>query len=330
MPITKLEPLRLKDEFYLNIEKALADYFYRLIYAPMYNEVADEIGKDWAQIYNAKSQELAEPLQKHLLKMLVTGRVQYLDGRFYGGFDSRVTRAIKSLGGVYDVRGKFFSLPEKKLTDNIRIAIGTAYSKFEKVHGQIIKRLDDLQSAIDSGNLAIFDPREQIGVTVRKMDRDLNKTLKPLTIDYKPSDNLVEFILEKYGNDLTKYIKNWNIETIQRLRDRVSSNAFSGYRASSLAEEIAADYGVSARKAKFLARQETSLMLSTFREGRYKEVGIEEYEWQTAGDSRVRDMHKHLNRKIFSWENPPIIDDYGHRGNPGEAFGCRCVAAPVL
>ena len=73
MPITKLEPLRLKDEFYLNIEKALADYFYRLIYAPMYNEVADEIGKDWAQIYNAKSQELAEPLQKHLLKMLVTG-----------------------------------------------------------------------------------------------------------------------------------------------------------------------------------------------------------------------------------------------------------------
>ena len=228
MPITKLEPLRLKDEFYLNIEKALADYFYRLIYAPMYNEVADEIGKDWAQIYNAKSQELAEPLQKHLLKMLVTGRVQYLDGRFYGEFDSRVTRAIKSLGGVYDVRGKFFSLPEKKLTDNIRIAIGTAYSKFEKVHGQIIKRLDDLQSAIDSGNLAIFDPREQIGVTVRKMDRDLNKTLKPLTIDYKPSDNLVEFILEKYGNDLTKYIKNWNIETIQRLRDRVSSNAFSG------------------------------------------------------------------------------------------------------
>ena len=67
MPITKLEPLRLKDEFYLNIEKALTDYFYRLIYAPMYNEVADEIGKDWAQIYNAKSQELAEPLQKHLL-----------------------------------------------------------------------------------------------------------------------------------------------------------------------------------------------------------------------------------------------------------------------
>ena len=223
-----------------------------------------------------------------------------------------------------------YDIPKKKLTDNIRIAIGTAYSKFEKVHGQIIKRLDDLQSAIDSGNLAIFDPREQIGVTVRKMDRDLNKTLKPLTIDYKPSDNLVEFILEKYGNDLTKYIKNWNIETIQRLRDRVSSNAFSGYRASSLAEEIAADYGVSARKAKFLARQETSLMLSTFREGRYKEVGIEEYEWQTAGDSRVRDMHKHLNRKIFSWENPPIIDDYGHRGNPGEAFGCRCVAAPVL
>lgn len=328
--MAKIQPLKLKDKFFLGIEKELKEYFYSLIYAPLYYDVADEIGEDWVSLENAKGAPLPSDLQAHLLKKLTTGRIQYVDGRFYGEFDSKSVRAIKTLGGVWDIKHHFFHLPEKKLTDNIRIAIGTAYSKFELVHGKIIQRLDNLQRAIESGDIKIFDPRGAIGKSVEEMDKELAKTIKPLLVSPNMSNNLSQFIMEKYGNDLEKYIKDWNIQSIQRLRERVSANALSGYRASSLVDEIVADYGVSERKAKFLARQETSLMLSTFREGRYKEVGIEEYEWSTAGDSRVRAMHQHLNGKHFTWDNPPIVNDYGHRGHPGTAFGCRCIAIPLL
>ena len=326
----KVQPLKLKDKFFLGIEKELKEYFYRLIYAPLYYDVADEIGEDWLDVKNDKREPLTSDLQAHLLKKLTTGRIQYVDGRFYGEFDSKSTRAIKRLGGVWDIKHHFFHLPEKKLTDNVRIAIGTAYSKFERVHGKIIQRLDDLERAIEKGDIKIFDPRGAIGKSVSEMDKELTKTIKPLLVSPKMSDNLAQFIMDKYGNDLEKYIKDWNLESIQRLRKRVSANAFSGYRASSLVDEIVSDYGVSERKAKFLARQETSLILSTFREGRYKEAGIEEYEWSTAGDSRVRPIHEHLNGKIFTWDSPPIIDEYGHKGHPGTAFGCRCVAIPCI
>lgn len=323
-----LRPLVLKEEFFSKLEKELKDYFYKTIYAPLYYDVIDEIGEEWVEVYNAKEVNLL--YQRHLLKKLVTGRIQYFEGKFYGEFDSKTSIAIKSLGGVYDIKRKVFYLPEKKLTDNIRIAIGTAFSKFERVHSKIIRNLDDIQRSIDNGEVKIYNPEEAIRKGVELMNKDLNATLAPLTIDVKMSEDLEKFITAKYGEDLEKYIKNWSIQSVQRLRERISANAFSGYRASNLVEEIIADYGVSERKAKFLARQETSLILSTFREGRYKEVGIEQYQWSTAGDNRVRDTHRHLQGKIFSWDSPPVIDTLGHRGHPGEAFGCRCVAKPVL
>jgi SPP1 gp7 family putative phage head morphogenesis protein len=60
------------------------------------------------------------------------------------------------------------------------------------------------------------------------------------------------------------------------------------------------NYGVGQRKAKFLARQETALLMSKFHEQRYKEIGVTKYIWSTSNDGdRVRDDHKVLNNKVF-------------------------------
>jgi len=48
------------------------------------------------------------------------------------------------------------------------------------------------------------------------------------------------------------------------------------------------------------------------------------YVWVTRGDDRVRPSHAENNGKIFSWDDPPTT------GHPGEDFGCRCVARPLL
>jgi uncharacterized protein with gpF-like domain len=41
-------------------------------------------------------------------------------------------------------------------------------------------------------------------------------------------------------------------------------------------------------------------------------------------DGKVRALHRQYDDRTFSWDNPPAD------GHPGDAFGCRCTAEPVL
>ncbi|QBX99536.1 hypothetical protein E2K80_01340 [Rhodophyticola sp. CCM32] len=54
---------------------------------------------------------------------------------------------------------------------------------------------------------------------------------------------------------------------------------------------------------------------------RQRELGIEQYTWETVGDERVRAGHAALDGRVFRW------DSDGER--PGEAPNCRCSARPV-
>jgi SPP1 gp7 family putative phage head morphogenesis protein len=93
---------------------------------------------------------------------------------------------------------------------------------------------------------------------------------------------------------------------------------------------------VSANKAKFLARQETSLMTTKLKETRYREAGVNEYKWKTVAGSKlhpVRPSHKILEGRIFRWDDPPITTPPGEavrRNNPGQDYNCRCFAQPIV
>lgn len=82
---------------------------------------------------------------------------------------------------------------------------------------------------------------------------------------------------------------------------------------------------IAENRAKLIARDQTAKMNSSFNRVRQTDVGIEQYEWQTAGDERVRDSHAEKDGQIFSWDSPP--EDTGH---PGEDIQCRCVAIPFF
>jgi len=107
-------------------------------------------------------------------------------------------------------------------------------------------------------------------------------------------------------------------------------NTMSGQRANNIVKLIQANYNTSLNKAKFLARQETSLLMSSMREQRYKDAGITRYKWSTSHDERVRPLHKRVNGQVFSWDNPPIVGELGEALNPGEDYNCRCVAIPII
>jgi hypothetical protein len=57
---------------------------------------------------------------------------------------------------------------------------------------------------------------------------------------------------------------------------------------------------------------------------RQETLGLEQYIWRTMDDGKVRALHRQYDDRTFSWDNPPTD------GHPGDAFGCRCRADPVL
>jgi len=83
-------------------------------------------------------------------------------------------------------------------------------------------------------------------------------------------------------------------------------------------------YNVSKHRGARIARDQVLSLNSKINRYRQQEVGITQYKWITAKDSRVRDRHKELHGKIFDWNQP-----VGKAGYPGFEIQCRCIAQPV-
>lgn len=92
------------------------------------------------------------------------------------------------------------------------------------------------------------------------------------------------------------------------------------------------------KRAKLIARDQTSKLTATINQTRQQSIGVEEYIWRTVKDERVvgnpsgqypvgnrlHGDHFHRNGKKFRWDSPP------QDGHPGQAIQCRCHAEPVL
>jgi SPP1 gp7 family putative phage head morphogenesis protein len=81
---------------------------------------------------------------------------------------------------------------------------------------------------------------------------------------------------------------------------------------------------VSDRRAKFIARDQMNKLNADLAQARQRALGIESYIWRTAKDARVGDDHKHLEGRVFRWDDPPPT------GHPGQRPNCRCVAEPNI
>lgn len=322
-----LKPVIVSPALYKPLEEEIAQYFYELIYEPLYEAIDGEIGKGWftraRKITNATKPELEE----YFNQALRTGRIQYAGGQFRGLIDAKISRYLKSLGAHYNADWKSWGLPESDLTANMRVSIGLAQTRYENLSQTIFDKLQEVEQAAQDINLPMERVFQRI---IQRLDVQATDSLRSVLIETKISDGLRDWIAKEYTRNLNYYIKGDVGKAVERIRQRVQENFFKGYRSDVLVKGLIDDFEISERKAKFLAAQETKLLSSTFRVGRFTEAGVEEFQWRTMGDNRVRERHRELNGLIFRYDNPPIIAPDGVRGLPGVAFGCRCIDWPIL
>lgn len=204
---------------------------------------------------------------------------------------------------------------EKKVPRKMRDLVDTARN---------VGAVSDIEAHTIAGvtvqmNLQTVDGRltaavqRSLGIDLRQVLADKSDVTDELARSRRANVELIQSIPSQYFDKIDDAIdEHWTEESsFDDLADRI--------------EEIG---DVTESRAALIARDQTSKMNSSFNRVRQTSIGIQQYEWQTAQDERVRDSHAELDGQTFDWDNPPVVD--GEVANPGEPINCRCIAAPVV
>lgn len=266
-----------------------------------------------------------------LINAITSGQIQYVGSHFEGSFNSSVSKELKLLGAEWDRSHGWWSIPRSKLTYDMSAAIGASTSKFKKMAESIDKRLERISPKEIAEKLKVehlFDK------TLYQVNKDFESNVKNLMVAPKFTADDQKRIAAEYTENMQLYIKDFLDDEIKKLRTQiVGVNAVHGFRYESMIKTIKDSYGVSQNKARFLARQETNLLVTKFAQTRYEDAGVKKYKWKAVSGSPahpVRPMHKALDGTIHTWDNPPTVNKKGEKKNPGQDFGCRCRAIPIV
>ena len=90
--------------------------------------------------------------------------------------------------------------------------------------------------------------------------------------------------------------------------------------------------GITLRRAKNIALDQSRKAYNNLNKGRMVAVGVKKYTWlHSGGGAHPRPDHVAMSGNIYSFDNPPVIDQRtGERGIPGQAINCRCTMTPII
>lgn len=322
----RLRPVRPPENEIQAIEKRLKRLWLELVYRPLLK--GDNVSQN---ILNEA------PTYPGLELALSTGRLTYYNGVFSGKFNAAATKELKSLGATWDFQNKTFHLTKDKLPAQITRAINTSETRFvQKLNG-----LDaQLVQILDKNVWKQFVFTDLFDKSIFRMDKEFRKNVETISIQPPITGTEAKAISEEWQGNLERSIKDFTEKQIQALREKIKESYFNGDRYGSLIQGIQKSYGVTERKAEFLARNETNNLAAVYQGARYVEAGIPGYYWKAVTGTAAhptRHRHSELSRmsergKVFRWDDPPRTTEDGQPArynNPGGDYNCRCSAIPV-
>lgn len=127
-------------------------------------------------------------------------------------------------------------------------------------------------------------------------------------------------------------IKSISTDYINQVQGSVMRSITSGQGLKDLIPALENYEGVTHRRAKNIALDQTRKVYSAINRERMKAAGVKKFEWlHSGGSQKPRQLHIEMNGNIYEIDNPPIIDERtGERGFPGQAVNCRCRMLPVF
>lgn len=324
-----LKPIVDKLRYYQIIEDEIKSFLYLTLYKPVLDMATAPLEKSF------------ENASAFLINAIRDNKIAYVEGFFVGEFNSKIGLEIRRLGGIFNHTRKAYTIERYKLPLDIQTAINEGDRLLKQRVKNIYGYLEDLQKNPPLKSINLEPHFEGIFID---LDKQFSTTIsKDLSVPIDKTPYMEDALRKNYLENLDLGITELYSKSVQRLRAKVYKNVEEGFRATKLVPIIQGEKNISYRHALFIAKQETSLLVSKYREARYTHAGLKRYKWLTSEDARVRpnaearktghtsNNHRSLNLRIFSWDDPPVVDSATNRKcNPGEDFGCRCLALPII
>jgi SPP1 gp7 family putative phage head morphogenesis protein len=312
----ELKPITTVDAWALPMTRKLSAIFYALFYRDILGILDDKV------VENAKVSPLMAAIK--------IGKISYAQGQFRGAFSAAISKELRALGASFDKRTKGYRIDALRLTGQIRAAVSTQQTKIQKTLKEISEFLIKIPQRTEQ-MLMTLDLYADSQKIEGAFDKHFRETVtQEIGVEPKITDKMRKQITKDYTENYKLSIKKFQDDEILKLRGIVEKNVMQGFRPDTLIDDIFARQKISKTRAAFVAKQETRLFLSSLRESKYKTAGLNEYRWRSRNDSKTRPIHRKLNNQIFSWDNPPVIDEKGRLGHPEQDYGCRCKAIPIV
>lgn len=327
-----IKPIKYKKAYEVLIAKDIEKWLYENIYKELFKLT------DTDTVLNSDND---------IINALQSGLIYYQDNAFYSSktyFPIKISKALKDIGAKYSSFRKAYLIKKELLPINI-------YSVIEMLKANTIERAGAIRAFLSSqlGNINELLKKLVITTSVETIMQDLQKRVysnfknaKIETIAPKINDFRVNYIAQRYVNNLDFWIKNWTNDEIVKMREVVSQMAIEGRSIQDIRAYIQKMYGIDKRHALFLARNETAIATTSYLSAKYQEEGFTKFRWIYNDDSRVRPHHKELglkvnnqwgikNTNIYRFDDPPVINlSNGNKGLPGQDYNCRCHLIPVM
>ena len=282
----------------------------------------------------------AAPKSK-LLRQIESGKIQYTGSAFVGKFDSQVSKELRELGATFSKLDKTWRVNPQKLTTELKTAVDKQRADRERMEKQFRTSLARVERSAQEMLAGIgfesFAERAE-----EEIDKRVRVTLADdLAVQPTPDVEAQKQMRKSYTDNVRLSIQGFLDDEVKRFRSKLLPEIQAGIGRDAVTEYVQARLKVGFSRAKFIARQETALFTSKQKELQYQEVGIDRYRWKAiggrSGDGRTRDEHRQAHGKIFYWSRDvgpngarKPIDTDGVAKNPGESFGCRCQAIPIV
>lgn len=245
--------------------------------------------------------------------------------RYYAALAKLVRRMSEE---TLEALEKFFETPHAEeyfaqddtIAAQARILTNALTRKFDGMFADISKPL-----AEKTVNEASQQSKSSLHLSLKDLSGGLSLKTDILTPEIQ--EMLSASVTENVG-----LIKSIASQYLQGVQGAVMRSITTGNGLQDLVPFLKNHEGVTLRRARIIAEDQSRKAFNNLNKARMQAVGIKQFEWlHSAGSLHPRPLHIAYNGKIFDFDNLPVIDPRtGVRGIPGQLINCKCRMVPVL
>jgi SPP1 gp7 family putative phage head morphogenesis protein len=173
--------------------------------------------------------------------------------------------------------------------------------------------------------------KRQVQASSISLSRSLQKFGNDLTLDVKKISPTLKEIIKASVVENVNLIKSIKDEYLSDVKGQVMRSITTNSGTTNLIPALQKYKGISLRRAKNIALDQTRKVYNNVNAERMKNAGINQFIWlHSGGGQKPREDHIEMDGNKYSFDDPPIIDKKtGLRGIPGQAINCGCTMKPV-